>query len=408
MKFLKKSMKNTALNQASVSTNHPHQSNQIFSRTAQFTGPPKSSPSIPLLTKLPKSKSSDQSWITIHQQFADYGRNAKEWIKKCQMLLPEIDKQKIWKKKGFSSIYVYAYQLAGMNENQVNESLRVLHRIGDKPALMKIFKEKGLQRVRPVAAIATIETQEFWAEKAKIMPKNSLEAYVQNYRREFLPREETQSANSQIDANVSTCANPQNPPFELQSATTLPHHLPSSQVTLAMQLDPKLADKLKKLKGQGDWNELMQKFIAMYEKEIEENKPKIVEVRAKQLQATHNTASASRPTGSRTIPAAIKHHVLAKTNSTCAFPGCTKPYEILHHTDRFAMYYTHDPNHIIPLCKAHERLAHLGLIENENQSPENWKIRTKPDYDDPKYEIDRVVEKYRQPKNKSLVPPLSA
>jgi hypothetical protein len=62
------------------------------------------------------------------------------------------------------------------------------------------------------------------------------------------------------------------------------------------------------------------------------------------------------------------------------------------------MYHVHDPDHIVPLCKAHERLAHLGLIENEQQAPQFWKIRLNPDCDDPKYEIDQIVEKYRQSK----------
>ena len=38
----------------------------------------------------------------LHQKFVEYGRNAKVWQQKCILLLPEIDKQKIWLKKGFS------------------------------------------------------------------------------------------------------------------------------------------------------------------------------------------------------------------------------------------------------------------------------------------------------------------
>ena len=59
---------------------------------------------------------------------------------------------------------------------------------------------------------------------------------------------------------------------------------------------------------------------------------------------------------------------------TCAFPGCTKPYKILHHTKRFALTNEHEAESLQPLCKAHENLAHLGLIEHEEQNPENWKL----------------------------------
>ncbi|MEK7672545.1 MAG: hypothetical protein AAB373_01540 [Patescibacteria group bacterium] len=299
-------------------------------------------------------KNLDNSWQIIHQQFSQYGKTAKEWLRKCALLLPEIEKQKIWQKKGFSSIYVYAYQIAGMNQGQVEEALRVLHRIADKPALMKIAEEKGLQSIRPVAVIATAETQEFWAEKAKVMSKNTLEAYVQAYRKEFLPREENLSVNI-------------------------------GNAEINMSLDPTIADKLSKLKGQGNWNELMKKFIEMHEKNLEENKPKAITVN-----------QAPKAYKSRAVPSKMKKHILAKTNSTCAFPGCSKPYKILHHTNRYALNHTHDPDTITPLCKAHEGLAHLGLIENENKSPQSWKLRTEPDYNDPKYKIDQIVGEFRQ------------
>ncbi len=354
--------------------------------------------SIPLLTKLPKLKSSDQSWLTIHQQFASYGRNAKEWTRKCILLLPEIEKQQIWRKKRFHNIYDYAAKLAGMSRPQVDEALRVLRRISNKPALLKLLEEKGLQRVRPIAAIATIEDQNFWAEKGRSMSKNTLEVYVQNYRREILPREASQSVNLQNlpfepeEASISqaTAHSARHGGQLLQSTSRLSSTLTSSnlqsaialpstspKITLILQLNPQVADQLQKIKGQSDWNETIDELLKLRREKLEQTKPEVVE-------------NASRP-----ISVAIENYVLAKTNCTCAFPGCYKPYEILHHTDRFAMYHIHDPDKIFPLCEAHERLAHLGLIENEDFEPQFWKIRTYPDYDDPRYEIDQLVSKFR-------------
>ncbi len=37
----------------------------------------------------------------LHDQFSEYGLRAKEWMRKCVMLLPELEKREIWKKKGF-------------------------------------------------------------------------------------------------------------------------------------------------------------------------------------------------------------------------------------------------------------------------------------------------------------------
>ena len=62
----------------------------------------------------------------VHGQFIEYGRNAKEWLRKCALLLPEIEKHRIWEKRGFSSISEYAAKLAGMSRLSVDEALRVL------------------------------------------------------------------------------------------------------------------------------------------------------------------------------------------------------------------------------------------------------------------------------------------
>ncbi|MBI5754353.1 hypothetical protein HZA40_04390 [Candidatus Peregrinibacteria bacterium] len=395
------------VNSSSPTTNHPKKS---------FCKLPKSINNHPLklVTKLPKSRSSDQSWLITHQQFVTYGRNAKEWLRKCQLLLPQIERQQIWRRKRFKDIYEYAAKLAGMNRDQVNEALRVLHHISDKPALMKLFEEKGLQRVRPIAAIATLENQAFLAEKGRIMSKHTLEVYLQNYRREFLPGEAAQSANLQSLPLDQESAGQLTENVKLPSEHSKQYilHLdmdsqPAPKITIVMQLDPEIADQLQKIKGQSDWNTTIGALLKLRREKLEQEKPATIIVKHKQSQPAESNTTitsnnsqkkathATKMIGSRTIPVAIKSHALAKTNSTCAFPGCQKPYKILHHTDRFAMFHTHDPDHIVPLCEAHERLAHLGLIENEDLETKYWKLRSQPDYDDPKYEVDMIVEKYR-------------
>ncbi|MFC1655895.1 hypothetical protein ACFL3C_03435 [Patescibacteria group bacterium] len=275
----------------------------------------------------------------LHEKFVEYGKNAKEWMRKCVLLLPEIDRKQIWAKKGFGSIYEYAAKLAGMSRGQVEDALRILRKIEDKPALRKVVEKKGINSVRPVVTIATKENEGFWAEKAREMSKNTLSTYV----REF--RTSPESNKEEID--------------------------------ISMKLKPELANKLKKLKGDGEWNDLIEEFFEMREKQLEQEKPEKVE------------------TESRHIPAKIEKYVIKRSRGTCEYPGCCKPYEILHHTCRFALYKEHDPDTIFALCKGHERLFHQGLIENEHKPPEFWKICEKPDKNDPKFKIDLKVMRFR-------------
>lgn len=73
----------------------------------------------------------------IHEQFVFHGKNANKSLNECKMLLPEIERQMIWREKGFVSIYEYAAKLACMSRGQVDDALRIMKRIEDKTALYR-------------------------------------------------------------------------------------------------------------------------------------------------------------------------------------------------------------------------------------------------------------------------------
>ena len=286
----------------------------------------------------------------LHEKFSNYGTNAKEWMRKCQMLLPEIAKRQIWRKKGFSCIYEYAAKLAGMSRHNVDTALWILKKIENKPELQKVATEKGLNRIRPVANLATEETAEFWAKKAGEMSKHTLETYVKNYRESFCPGAKTQPA--KVTAN-------------------------DNRTDITVRVKPQLAKKLAQLQKHADFENLLEEFVDFVETREQETKPQPVKSK------------------SRYVPVEIKRYAIKKTNGKCAFPGCTRKHESLHHTQRFASEKVHDPDRLVPLCQAHERIAHLGLIENEEGPPSEWQLRKKADPTDMKNYVDQFVSLYR-------------
>lgn len=304
----------------------------------------------------------------LHDQFSEYGLRAKEWLRKCIILLPEIEKREIWKKKGFSSIYEYAAKIAGMSRSGVNEALRVFEKIADKPELQRVVEIRGINAIKPVVTIATQETAAFWAQKAKEMSKNTLETYVKEVRAGRLSEKEN-SGRLALDA---ACAK-----GRVSTGPDQEELLPR-KASLTMEVDPEIAEKLEKLKGQDSWNDLMKELLELREAKLELEKPKSVE------------------TDSRYVSAKIRAYSLGKTRETCAFPGCAKPYKILHHTKRFALTNEHEPSSLQPLCKAHENIAHLGLIEHEEHTPKRWKILKFPNRSSPAYEVDMAVQRFRQ------------
>lgn len=351
-----------------------------------------------------------QAHKILHKKFQKFGANAKEWMRKCVLLLPEIEKYRIWEQKKFDSIYEYAAKLAGMGHDTVNDSLRILRKTENMPDLRKVIELKGIGIIKSIENLVTPENQSFWAEKALTMSKHTLEIYVQEFRKINEPETndlnigmfqrpgalessgiQHQQALSTFDFDLAgQNVSQRNEVLEHSDDGIAPENvLTTAYVSMninpnnykkivAMDLEPDVIEQLEKLKGQNGWNELMKQFLQMRAAELEQQKPAVVK------------------TDSRYIPVKIQRFVFARTNGTCSFPGCTKPAKIRHHTQRLALEKIHDSDRLYGLCKEHERIAHLGLIENEQLSPQDWKLRLSPDKTLPTFQIDEMVNAYRK------------
>ncbi|MDA1061012.1 MAG: hypothetical protein O3B47_04420 [bacterium] len=375
----------------------------------------------------------------LHERFVEYGGNTRVWMNKCKLLLLEIDRTRVWEKRGFRSIYEYASKLSGMSERLVDQSLWILRNLEDKPDLMKVAKEKSLNSVRPVITVATISTDRFWAEKARVMNREELMLYVKEWRERFekldefgkfgainkfaefnksdneelelfpetevknivslLPRQRLEQGNgdysnqesrwSKADsssqgsgwskADSSNQANRNEDHVEgLISPKTNGIEYPNApRIIVPLYLAPELAEKLCRLNND-DWNEPIAELLRLRNQMLDLEKPTVVEA------------------ASRHMPSAMTKFILKRSNSKCEFPGCVKYYFELHHADRFMQKWTHDPDRIFALCNNHHKLIHQGLIENEEKDVRFWRIRDYPNRQDARYDIDKLVMKFRK------------
>jgi hypothetical protein len=146
------------------------------------------------------------------------------------------------------------------------------------------------------------------------------------------------------------------------------------KVEVHCRMSPALAKKLEVIAKRVDFETLLQEFVDGVE-------------------AREGPATVAN--GSRYIPVAVKQVVLERTGGECAFPSCHRPATSLHHTQRFALEKVHDPDRLQPVCTAHERIAHLGLLENEEKSADSWVVLEQQDKNHPKYYIDQFVQMFR-------------
>ena len=272
-----------------------------------------------------------------------YGGNALTWRRKFIALLPEVEKRKLYKKHGFYSIFEFAAKLGGIKHKTVEEVLRVSRRVEDKPLLRQQIASVGYAKVSAVATIATKKNEEEMVELIKVMPKQALQETVR-----------------QLKISTPTGRGTMN--------------------TLSFKIDSQTEFRLRKFKQE---LEKQKKRAISFSEAIKALLDNVEHPVAKKSNKTNK----SRNKTTRHIPVETKQKIYEKYGDKCAFPGCNKPKEFLHHTERFAISKSH--NKIIPLCKVHHHIAHSGLIQNEQSSPTNWKIRDQGDPKDIKILIDK-------------------
>lgn len=165
------------------------------------TTPPSSTAlatTVTTLHHLISSTTSNNKIQTLHHRFQAYGKNAREWMRKCIMMLPEIDRERVWEKKGFGSLTEYTARLAGMSHKTTTDGLRIMQGIEHMPAILNVVAERGIAIVRPVLHLLNQDNQIFWAKKMRAMSQHTLEMYVREQRIQTMQLISTSSPNTSI------------------------------------------------------------------------------------------------------------------------------------------------------------------------------------------------------------------
>lgn len=247
----------------------------------------------------------------LYDQCREYGMLALLYRRKFIGLLPEVSRRSLYEKKGFTSIFEFAFKLGGLSEEQVKRAISLSERFEDRPQLQGLLAsgEVSMNKLARVAAIATPENENFWAQQVQNLPQKALEVLVKDER-------------SQENENV------------LQIESVRAHNL---------KLCGKVEKQLAELQNKGiDIDALLLEFL-------EEREAKIAEEKA---------ALASQAATSRALNKRTKNLLKEEHGTKCAIPNCKKPAEQVHHTHRFSLAKNHNPYYLAPLCKQHHQIAH--------------------------------------------------
>ncbi len=336
-----------------------------------------------------------------------FGSNALIWRRKFIGLLPEANRRRLYQKKRFSSIFEFAFMLGGVSSTQVSLAVSLDRCFEDKPVLRRylIRGVVSINKLARIVSVVTKENQEFWAKQVTLLSHRALETLVRDHRIANKQQEENKigplfaytmgaetnkidvhaidhdeatrptsqgnvglggaGSKSNLDIHPQPISELANQYFSLQNNNhyqKIDHqngfhkpqngnqflHVqkfqPDSNI-LKLQLSPLAIAKLLELQNKGiDINRIILELIERRETNIAQTK--------QQLSAT------LPPATSRYIPAVVKKVVAAEHGRKCSIKTCGKPAAVLHHTQRFALARTHDPQYLAPLCEAHHKIAH--------------------------------------------------
>lgn len=303
----------------------------------------------------------------LYRRCQEYGMQALVARRKFAGLLPEVKRRELYRRRGFASIHEFAAKLAGMSADSVDKVLRLAERLTDKPFLKVQFESgaQGWSKIEKVSFIATPETDKFWSEKVELLSQPALEAFVQSTKTIDMPQ------------------------IALQSDLENKQEVSQVWSSISFPIAPEVEKEFRAFKEQSKsltFNEAMKKLLDNQGRRTEitlQLCPDCVKKRADEAKT-------------RYIPAEVRKIIQHKYKGSCGFPGCIDGAKSLHHTRRYVLNKSHDPDYIVPLCVKHERLVHSGLVANENLQPDKWRILNEPDRFELKFKVDQKVQSYRK------------
>lgn len=306
----------------------------------------------------------------LYQKCQEIGGLCRKYRNQFLGMLPEVMARKLFLKHGMSSIYEFAAKLACVSRDTVNEVLRIHQHLETAPLLQKklVTGEIGYTKLRAVATIVKPETQKLWLEKVECMSKPTLEVYVQELK--------------QQQGHIVTSGQMRLLPGKESDVVPFSVKIKSQTLAKMRVMKERLEKKLKKPMN---WDEAFEEIIKILDEDARRRRRKI----------TLDKHVAAK----RYIPAHIRHEVEDHKSGICDFPSCTKPGQIFHHLNRFALDARHESKTIVHLCKAHEQIAHQSLIGGETGALRDWKVLMNPEITDhesaARHFIDQLVQQYR-------------
>ncbi|MBT5016582.1 hypothetical protein HN748_01920 [Candidatus Peregrinibacteria bacterium] len=270
----------------------------------------------------------------LYKLCQEYGLNARQWMRKFAGLLPEVYRRRLYRRHGCSSINEFAAKIAGMSTINVDRILRLSRKLEDKPTLRSQLEngEQGWSKIEAVAFVATPKNEKEWALKVEKLPLSAISECVKNERKVI-------GADNFQPEKWSNLSFPVDPATELGLR--------------------QIKKKFEKIAGETmSWNEIMKKLIKERKQKQVSTKKQITIMLCPDCIKERARKKAKNDQVGRATPTEIQRLIQTRQQSKCDTPNCNHPIEEFHHTQRFALNQSHNPDFMVGLCKKCHNLEH--------------------------------------------------
>lgn len=329
----------------------------------------------------------------LHLKFRKLGYDRRKLTNELLALLPEIYARGIYKKYA-ATIVEYAGKFGGLSKGVVIKRLRLEKTLEGKPKLKSLIVSEGVHKVALVAGLATSNNEEMWADKVENMSKEALFELAKEVRYKEKMRNEAvvDGLFEDVRGGGDEGEVKSEKRMVAESGSVLCLAAPQ---TMKITLEGDLLFLFLKLKKQfGKHLTSTELLYKIFTESLEANsraaKRSVMNSSSneksfkKPKMATNSfpgktfQKGQAKPKITHYNPVNIKREKLAETGGKCTYPGCNRPCENWHHTERIAEAKAQKLDRdtvqksIIPMCKLHHEFAHNGLIQNEKLHRNNW------------------------------------
>ncbi len=303
------------------------------------------------------TKRVDLNVLRVHQQAlvaADGFRRAESALIDALM---EVEKERVFVKMGYSSLFVYATQALKLSEAVSFNSIAVMRKAREVPQLHERIAsgELSISKARKFLSVLTAENQEEWLGKAETLSSRQLEKEVARENpRAAVPESARYVSGKRLELRTG-----------LDESVMIRLRLAQDQVSRskgrAVSIEETLAVLADFYLAKNDPLEKAKRAVAR------SGLPGLKEVPAVKVRtvAKVRTIHGSREPLRTAIPAAIAHVVRMRDDGRCQFKQGVgicgeRRWVELHHPHAVSQGGVHSIENLITLCVAHHAHQHLG------------------------------------------------